>query len=94
MAKNQKSFGAAAGFFEDVEKGKTERDPQEGSKPVKTSVSTMTLKNTQGRKGQKLPRINMAFTPENHEYITKVSRQNGQSITEYVNRLIERDKGI
>lgn len=93
MAKNQKSFGAAAGFFEDAPKAKPERVPQEDSTAA-TETPSMTLKNTQGRKGQKLPRINMGFTPENHEYITRVSRQNGQSITEYVNRLIEKDRGI
>lgn len=51
-----------------------------------------TLNNTQGRKGHKLPRINMAFTPENHEYIKRTSRQQGISATEFVNNLIEEDK--
>jgi hypothetical protein len=48
-----------------------------------------TLHNTRGRKGHKLPRINMAFTPENHKFITFTSRQQGISATEYVNNLID-----
>jgi hypothetical protein len=46
---------------------------------------------TQGKKGQKLPRINMAFSPENLEYLQIISRVEGMSITEYVNTLIRTD---
>lgn len=85
MAKNQKSFGAASGFFENG-KNKLHMDSEMEKK------SNITLESTQGRKGKKLPRINMAFTPENHEYIKRVSRQEGKSITQYINGLIEADK--
>ena len=47
---------------------------------------------TQGKKGQKLPRINMAFATTNLEYLQIISRIEGVSVTEYVNRLIEADK--
>lgn len=67
MAKNQKSFGAASGFFE------TEKNRVHMNSELEKN-SNMTLESTQGRKGKKLPRINMAFTPENHEYIKRVSR--------------------
>jgi hypothetical protein len=46
---------------------------------------------TQGTKGQKLPRINMAFSLENLEYLQLISRVEGMSITEYVNTLIRTD---
>lgn len=85
MAKNQKSFGAASGFFE-KEKNKAHINSE------MKKDNNITLESTQGRKGQKLPRINMAFTPENHEYIKRVSRQEGKSITQYINGLIEADK--
>jgi len=48
---------------------------------------------TQGRKGKKLPRINMAFTQENLDYLRIISRIEGVSMTDYVNRLLEADKG-
>jgi len=50
------------------------------------------MKGTQGRKGQKFPRINMAFKDENLEYLQLISRIEGVSITEYVNRLVALDR--
>lgn len=44
---------------------------------------------TQGKKGAKCDRINMAFTPENFDYINIVSRINGMSKTKFVNFMIE-----
>ena len=40
---------------------------------------------TQGRKGCKAIRINMAFTPEVHEYIKVMARVRGESITDFTN---------
>lgn len=40
---------------------------------------------TQGRKGCKAIRINMAFTPEVHEYIKTMARVRGESITDFTN---------
>ncbi|MCM1235880.1 MAG: hypothetical protein NC489_37795 [Ruminococcus flavefaciens] len=44
---------------------------------------------TQGRKGQKLKRINMAFSDMNHDYITKESRRRGITATAFVNQIID-----
>lgn len=49
---------------------------------------------TQGRKGAKLPRINMAFTPQNLEYLRIMAGLRGQSITKYVNALVEQDMDL
>lgn len=47
---------------------------------------------TQGKKGQKLPRINMAFSNDNLSYLKLIARVEGCSMTEYVNRLIAKDE--
>lgn len=47
---------------------------------------------TQGKKGMKLKRINMAFSDDNHDYITRKSRQMGISATAFVNLIIEQYK--
>lgn len=47
--------------------------------------------NTQGRKGAKLPRINMAFSPQSLEYLRVMAALRGVSVTRYVNDLVERD---
>lgn len=88
MAKNKTSFSPAAGLFE---QGAKKLSDSTAEQPV-PATAIMTLENTQGRKGQKLPRINMAFTPENHQYIKKVSRQAGMSVTQYINNLIDADR--
>lgn len=40
---------------------------------------------TQGRKGCKAIRINMAFTPDVHEYIKVMARVRGESVTDFTN---------
>lgn len=40
---------------------------------------------TAGRKGLKLPRINLAFAPDVYEYIQIMSRVRGESMTDFVN---------
>lgn len=44
---------------------------------------------TQGKKGCYMPRINMAFTPDNHNFIKVMSRIRGESMTEFCNYCIE-----
>lgn len=56
------------------------------------SRSTITFGKTQGKKGHKAPRINMAFSPENYKWIKTRSRQIGISATEFVNTILERER--
>ena len=48
---------------------------------------------TMGRKGCKAVRVNMAFTPEIHDYITTMSRVRGETITEFTNYVFSLHKG-
>ena len=43
-----------------------------------------TLK-TSGRKGLKLPRINLAFAPDTYQYVQIMARVRGESMTDFVN---------
>lgn len=52
----------------------------------------MNEQKTQGRKGEKMPRINMAFTPVNLEFLHIMAAVEGTSITRYVNRVIEQER--
>ena len=49
---------------------------------------------TQGRKGQKAKRITMAFSDDNHEYITYESRRRGMSATAFVNMVLDKYKEL
>lgn len=53
----------------------TEQEAQEFTQALKTS----------GRKGLKLPRINLAFAPDTYEYVQIMARVTGVSMTEFVN---------
>ena len=48
----------------------------------------MALMQTRGRKGVHLPRINMAFTPENHDFIKTMALVTGKTMTEFLNYII------
>lgn len=82
--------GKIAQFTQDVHKV---QGVQEDS--TTSTTSAITFGETQGRKGHRAPRINMAFSPENHEWIKTRSRQLGMSATEFVNTILtnERLKG-
>lgn len=40
---------------------------------------------TTGLKGVKLPRINLAFTPTNYEFVQTMARVRGESMTDFIN---------
>lgn len=80
MAKNKTNTNVAAGLF------------SSDKKPFPTQAVEPEAQKTQGRKGQKLPRINLAFSIVNHAYVTKTSRRQGLSITAYINRLVDADR--
>lgn len=47
---------------------------------------------TQGKKGAKAQRINMAFTPSNLQFIRTMSKAKGQTMTQFVNDLITKER--
>jgi len=44
---------------------------------------------TSGRKGIKAPRINLAFTPSNYQYVKTMAQVRGESLTSFINHIIE-----
>ena len=72
-----------------VEQATSRKGQQGTASPQEAAARAADLK-TQGRKGCKAARINMAFTPENHEYITVMARLTGKSMTEFCNLVIQK----
>lgn len=93
MARNKDSrFGAADGFdFNDEYKNITQEVQEDNTRSTRREEpkEENTIGSTQGRKGHKLKRINMAYSDSNYEYITMESRRRGISATEFVNKIIE-----
>ena len=101
MARNRTSgFGSADGLFGQVK----ESEKEEMS--TRSTISTISTRNntqdvqevheelpqTQGRKGIKAKRINMAFSNENHEWIKKEARRQRLTATQLVNDIIARER--
>ena len=70
----------------------TARSGQQGKATPQEAKERAAKLKTQGRKGCKATRINMAFTPENHEYIKVMARLTGKTMTEYTNLCIEQHR--
>lgn len=45
---------------------------------------------TRGRKDVKMPRINMAFKPEIHEFIRVMAQARGETVTQFTNHVFAR----
>ncbi len=67
----------------------TSRKGQQGTASPQEVTERQEALQTQGRKGAKAIRINMAFTPSNHEFIKVMSKATGRTMTELTNQVIE-----
>ncbi len=72
-----------------LEQGASNKGQQGTATPQEAAERAAELR-TQGRKGCKAIRINMAFTPDNHEYIKIMARISGKTMTEFANHVIEK----
>lgn len=45
---------------------------------------------TSGRKGVKLPRINVALAPDTYAYVTTMAQVRGESMTQFVDHILRR----
>ncbi len=97
MARKRTSkFGVADGLFDNsentkdsIERKKQAQEVQE-AQHVPNSPEKKTIGSTQGRKGEHLKRINMAFSDENYDFITVEGRRSGaRSTTAFVNQIID-----
>ena len=59
-----------------------ERDPEE-------VLAAQEALKTQGKRGIKLPRINLAFAPSNYDYVQTMARIKGQNMTEFINEVLK-----
>ena len=72
-----------------IEQATSRKGQQGNASPQEQEERAANLK-TQGRKGCKAVRINMAFTPDNHEFIKVMAKISGKTMTEFTNLVIER----
>ena len=66
----------------------TSKKGQQGKASPQEQAERQAEGRTQGRKGCKATRINMAFTTENHDFIKVMSKATGRTMTERCNAII------
>ena len=87
MARNKTSkFGAAEGLFE-MEKQEVS-DVQKVHEVQQVQDIHEEMPATQGKKGAKAKRLNLAYSDANYEYISKESRRRGLTMTQFLNDII------
>ena len=89
MAKKDFSAINTGKVYTAIETATSRRGQQGEASPQEKAERADDLR-TQGRKGCKAVRINMAFTPENHHFIKVMARIHGETMTEYANHVIEK----
>lgn len=84
-----KTTGAGAGeeVLKRQQQGASRKGQQQEVTPEEKAEREATGR-TQGRKGCKAVRINMAFWSDNHEFIKTMARISGKTMTEYTNLVI------
>ena len=76
-------------IYRSIEQATAQKGQQGTASPQEAAKRAAAMK-TQGRKGCKAVRINMAFTPDNHEFIKVMAKISGKTMTEFTNLVIER----
>lgn len=69
--------------------GTSRKGQQATASPEEAEARKRQLR-TQGRKGCRAERINIAITPENHQFIKVMAQITGKSMAEFTNIVIER----
>lgn len=89
---NKKDFSqmnVGGRVFHSIETATSPKGQQGSASPQEAAERKAKMK-TQGRKGAKMARINMAFTPENHEFIRIMAKATGMTITQFTNMVFQK----
>jgi len=89
MASKKDFAGMNTGrVFSSIEQATSSKGQQGTASPQEAAARAADLQ-TQGRKGCKAVRINMAFTPDNYDFIRVMAKATGNTMTQFANRIIE-----
>lgn len=88
FSKINTTAATAGNVYSTIEKSINRRGQQVEATPEEAKERADNLL-TQGRKGCRAVRINMAFTPDNHDFVKTMAKITGQTMTEFVNMALE-----
>lgn len=92
MAKKDFTAAATSRVYQQISDA-TAQEEQGAYTEQEAQEAKMQMK-TQGKKGMKAARINMAFAPDTYDYIKVLSQAKGVSITQLVNEIIRQHMNI
>jgi len=84
----EQAESTAGSVFKSIETGASRKGQQGTASPQEIDERRSTLQ-TQGRKGARAIRINMAFTPDNHAFIKYMGKASGMGMTAFLNSVID-----
>ena len=87
MSKKDFSGMNTGRVYGSIEQATSEKGQQGTASPQEIKERRENLA-TQGRKGAKAIRINMAFTPSNHAFVKTMSKATGRTMTEFTNLVL------
>ena len=90
MAPRKKDFSSintGNRVFSAIEQATAKKGQQGTASPEEAKARAEALQ-TQGRKGCKAVRINMAFTDSNYRFVRIMAKASGRSMTEFVNLVL------
>jgi len=96
MAKKDFSKVKTAPIYEAITEATAEAEPMQEKVKYKDrrtytadeAREAMETLRTNGMKGVKLPRINLAFTPSNYDFVQTMARVRGETMTDFVNYIM------
>ena len=96
MAKKDFSKVKTAPIYEAITEATAEAEPMQEKVKYKErrtytadeAREAMETLRTNGMKGVKLPRINLAFTPSNYDFVQTMARVRGETMTDFVNYIM------
>lgn len=95
--KNFDEINTSNVFEEQIQAATAEKAPAPIPRQKRTEQPTQEIIDTareqgktQGRKGCKAHRFNMAFSPKAYQFLTCMARVRGETMTSFVNHLIEK----
>ena len=71
------------------EKQEKQRKPRKRYTAEEAQKILESGRNAKGLGGVKMPRMNMAFTPQNYDFIATLATARGQNYTEFVNHMVD-----
>ncbi len=87
MAKKDFAGMNTGRVYSSIEQATSKKQQQGKASPQEAKQRAQELR-TQGRKGCKAVRINMAFSPDNYDFVKIMAKASGRTMTEFTNLVL------